>query len=140
MENHVNQLMGLVLVVLSDIFHHFVLIVVLTECSVLVVSCNAIVIMELFVIKKMEHVRHQTKVQVVVMLVGLGKIVKANVNQVYLDLIVFKHVVIAGLMKIVMCILVYVQTDVNGPGQASFVQKECFVSQIHVVTRVNVNN
>ena len=58
--------------------------------------------MGLFVIKRMEHVPHQTKVLVVVLLVGLVKIVKPNVKQVYLDSIAFKNVVIADLMKIVM--------------------------------------
>ena len=33
-----------------------------------------------------------------------------------------------------------VQTDVNGPGQVIFVQKECSVSRIHVVIRVDANN
>ena len=55
-----------------------------------------------FVIKKMEPAHHQIKVLVVVLLVGLVKIVKPNVKQVYLDSIVFKNVVIADSMKIVM--------------------------------------
>ena len=50
----------------------------------------------------MEPVHHQTKVLAVVLLVGLVKIVKPNAKQVYLDSIVFKNVVIADLMKIVM--------------------------------------
>ena len=50
------------------------------------------------------------------------------------------------LLKSVLChcnfssIPAYVQTDVNGPGQVIFVQKECFVSRIHVVTRVDANS
>ena len=58
--------------------------------------------MGLFVIKRMEHVPHQTKVLVVVLLVGLVKIVKPNVKRVYLDSIVFKNVAIVDLTKIVM--------------------------------------
>ena len=50
----------------------------------------------------MEPAHHQIKVLVVVLLVGLVKIVKPNVKQVYLDSIAFKNVVIADLMKIVM--------------------------------------
>ena len=38
----------------------------------------------------------------VVLLVGLGKIVKANAKQAYLDLTVCKNVEIAGSMKIAM--------------------------------------
>ena len=55
-----------------------------------------------FVIKKMEPAHHQTKVRLAVLLVGLVKIVKPNVKQVYLDSIVFKNAVIADSMKIVM--------------------------------------
>ena len=55
-----------------------------------------------FVIKKMEPAHHQIKVLAVVLLVGLVKIVKPNVKQVYLDSIVFKNAVIADSMKIVM--------------------------------------
>ena len=55
-----------------------------------------------FAIKKMEPAHHQTKVRLAVLLVGLVKIVKPNVKQVYLDSIVFKNAVIADSMRIVM--------------------------------------
>ena len=52
--------------------------------------------------KKMEHVHHRMKVWVAVLRGGLVKIVKSNVRQGFLDLIVYKNVETADLMKIAM--------------------------------------
>ena len=61
-----------------------------------------IVTMGSFAIKKMEPAQHRTKVQVVVLLVGLVKIVKPNAKLACMDSIVSNNVEIVDLMKIVM--------------------------------------